>query len=96
MHNEAGRRAGDLRRRVAALLARQQILLAVLLAVLYLVNKDSDGSVGPVSEVSTIRLLGRTGLTVSPLMLGTMEFGSKVDVAEAGRIFAKHCGAPRT
>ena len=34
-----------------------------------------------------MRLLGRTGLTVSPLMLGTMEFGSRVDAAEAGRVF---------
>ena len=33
-----------------------------------------------------MRLLGRTGLTVSPLMLGAMEFGSRVTEVEAGRI----------
>lgn len=33
------------------------------------------------------RVLGRTGVQLSPLTLGTMEFGSKVDEAEARRMF---------
>ena len=40
--------------------------------------------------MSTIlRPFGRTGLMVSPVTLGTMEFGSKVDDAEAGKLFAQ-------
>ena len=40
--------------------------------------------------MSTIlRPFGRTGLMVSPVTLGTMEFGSKVDEAEAGKLFAQ-------
>jgi aryl-alcohol dehydrogenase-like predicted oxidoreductase len=36
-----------------------------------------------------LRPFGRTGLMVSPVTLGTMEFGSKVDEAEAGKLFAQ-------
>jgi hypothetical protein len=40
--------------------------------------------------MSTIlRPFGRTGLMVSPVTLGTMEFGSKLDEAEAGKLFAQ-------
>jgi aryl-alcohol dehydrogenase-like predicted oxidoreductase len=40
--------------------------------------------------MSTIlRPFGRTGLMVSPVTLDTMEFGSKVDEAEAGKLFAQ-------
>ena len=35
-----------------------------------------------------LRPFGRTGLMVSPLTLGTMEFGSKVDETEASRLLA--------
>ena len=35
---------------------------------------------------TTDRPFGRTGLVVSPLALGTMEFGSKIDEAEASKI----------
>ena len=52
------------------------------------VTPSSDGSLGRVSYISDLRPLGRTGLHVSPLTLGTMEFGSKVEVTEAERIFA--------
>ena len=34
-----------------------------------------------------LRPFGRTGLLLSPLSLGTMEFGSKVDEVEAARLF---------
>jgi aryl-alcohol dehydrogenase (NADP+) len=34
------------------------------------------------------RSLGRSGLKVSPICLGTMMFGDRTDAAEAGRIFA--------
>src|SRR5213078_1532145 len=34
------------------------------------------------------RSLGRSGLKVSPLCLGTMMFGDRTDAAEAGRIVA--------
>ena len=34
------------------------------------------------------RRLGRSGLTVSALCLGTMTFGDRTDEAEAGRIVA--------
>jgi aryl-alcohol dehydrogenase-like predicted oxidoreductase len=34
-----------------------------------------------------LRTLARTGLKLSALTLGSMEFGSKIDEAEAGRIF---------
>src|SRR5215212_7280707 len=34
------------------------------------------------------RALGRSGLQVSPLCLGTMMFGDRTDAAEAGRIVA--------
>jgi 1-deoxyxylulose-5-phosphate synthase len=40
--------------------------------------------------MSTIlRPFGRTGLMVSPVTLDTREFGSKVDEAEAGKLFAQ-------
>jgi aryl-alcohol dehydrogenase-like predicted oxidoreductase len=35
-----------------------------------------------------LRPFGRTGLMISPLTLGTMEFGSKVDETEASRLLA--------
>jgi aryl-alcohol dehydrogenase-like predicted oxidoreductase len=34
-----------------------------------------------------LRPFGRTGLMISPVMLGSMEFGSKVDESEATRLF---------
>ncbi|MEO1105104.1 MAG: aldo/keto reductase, partial [Pseudomonadota bacterium] len=34
-------------------------------------------------------LLGRSGLQVSPICLGTMTFGARTDEAEAGRIYAR-------
>ena len=33
-----------------------------------------------------LRPFGRTGLMLSPVTLGTMEFGSKIDEAEAGKV----------
>jgi hypothetical protein len=33
-----------------------------------------------------LRPFGRTGLMISPLTLGSMEFGSKVDPTEASRL----------
>jgi aryl-alcohol dehydrogenase-like predicted oxidoreductase len=35
-----------------------------------------------------LRPFGRTGLTVSPFTMGTMEFGNKVDQTEAARLFS--------
>lgn len=40
-------------------------------------------------EVSDYRNLGRSGLRVSPLCLGTMMFGGATDAATAGRIIAR-------
>ena len=34
----------------------------------------------------TYRILGRTGVKVSPICLGTMNFGKRTDAAEAGKI----------
>ncbi len=36
----------------------------------------------------SLRPFGRTGLMISPLTLGSMEFGSKVDPTEASRLLA--------
>ncbi len=39
------------------------------------------------------RVLGRTGVKVSPLCLGTMNFGGRTDAAEAGKILASYLEA---
>jgi len=39
------------------------------------------------------RMLGRSGLKVSPICLGTMMFGGRTDVATSERIIAKARGA---
>ena len=36
-----------------------------------------------------LRPFGRTGLMISPVTLGSMEFGSKVDEAEAAEVFGR-------
>ncbi|GAB5377349.1 MAG: aldo/keto reductase [Acuticoccus sp.] len=39
--------------------------------------------------MQTMNVLGRSGLKVSPICLGTMTFGARTDEAEAGRIYAR-------
>jgi Predicted oxidoreductases (related to aryl-alcohol dehydrogenases) len=41
-----------------------------------------------VTQTMPMRRLGRSGLTVSRLVLGTMMFGGRTDEAEAARIIA--------
>jgi len=44
--------------------------------------------------MSTIlRSFGRTGLMLSPVTLGPMEFGSKIDEAEAGKAWRSTAGS---
>ena len=42
-----------------------------------------------VGMIMGLRPFGRTGLMVSPLTLGTMEFGNKVDETEAAPLFSR-------